>query len=127
MSMFQATPANWLRWAVLYLVVGVTLGNYMGMTSDFSLGGVHAHLNLLGWVSMALAGLIYRAWPAAGQTVLARAHFWIHLAFLPVMMVALGYYLRGVTAVEPMLGLAALAVGIGWLLFAVNLFRTVRD
>jgi len=28
----------------------------------------HAHMNLLGWVSMALFGLIYQAFPAAGQT-----------------------------------------------------------
>lgn len=127
MSMFQATPANWLRWAVLYLIVGVTLGNYMGKTGDFSLGGVHAHLNLLGWVSMALAGLIYRAWPAAGTTRLARAHWWLQLSMLPVMMVSLGLFLRGDAGVMPVLGLASILMGLGWLAFAINLFRTVRD
>ena len=37
----------------------------------------HAHLNLVGWVSMALYALVYRQWPAAGQNRLALIHFWV--------------------------------------------------
>jgi hypothetical protein len=39
---------------------GMSLGIWMGMHEDFVLMPVHAHLNLLGWVSMALYGLYYR-------------------------------------------------------------------
>ena len=36
------------------------LGIAMAMRQDFTLAPAHAHLNLLGWVSMALYGLYYR-------------------------------------------------------------------
>ena len=39
---------------------GMSLGIVMGATHDFTLAPVHAHLNLLGWVSMMLYGLYYR-------------------------------------------------------------------
>ncbi len=39
---------------------GMSLGIAMAIRQDFSLMPAHAHLNLLGWVSMALYGLWYR-------------------------------------------------------------------
>lgn len=39
---------------------GMNLGLYMGIEGDFTLVPVHAHLNLLGWVTMALYGLYHR-------------------------------------------------------------------
>lgn len=62
--------------AAACLVAGVTMGIVMGITHDFSLAPVHAHLNLLGWVSLAVMGLAYRAWPAlAARKNLALAQF----------------------------------------------------
>ena len=39
----------------------------------------------LGWTTMALAGLVYAVFPQAAQSRLARIHFWMHNAALPVM------------------------------------------
>ena len=39
---------------------GMGLGIFMATSQDFTLMPAHAHLNLLGWVSMALYGLYYR-------------------------------------------------------------------
>lgn len=47
----------WLRLAAVYFAVGVILGVLMGASGDHSLFPLHAHINLLGWVSMALIGL----------------------------------------------------------------------
>lgn len=58
-------------WAFCFLVgacagiAGMALGIGMGLSQDFSLTPVHAHVNLLGWVSMMLYGLYYRGSPAA--------------------------------------------------------------
>lgn len=52
--------------AAVYFVIAIILGIIMGIRHDFSLTSVHAHLNLLGWVSMALFGTIYHLYPAAG-------------------------------------------------------------
>jgi cbb3-type cytochrome oxidase subunit 1 len=113
---------KFLRLAVVYFLMGVVMGLVMAAKHDYTLMPVHAHLNLLGWVSMALFGLWYRSAPAAGETRLARVHFWLHNAGLPIQMVTLGLFLMGQTAVEPVLVMASLAVGVGVLCFAVNLW-----
>jgi hypothetical protein len=46
-----------LRVAVVFAITGMALGIYMGAAQDFALSPVHAHINLVGWVSMFLAGL----------------------------------------------------------------------
>jgi hypothetical protein len=61
--------------AGLCLMVGVYLGMWMGVNKDFTLAPVHAHLNLLGWASLALFGLTYSAYPEIGRTRLAVCHF----------------------------------------------------
>ena len=116
---------RFLRIAAVYFVVAVALGLYMGMTEQFTQVPVHAHLNLLGWVSMALFGLIYHAWPAAGETKLARWHFWIHNLSVPVFMAVLFMMLSGNAALGPAVGLIATVTLIGIVLFAVNLWRTI--
>jgi hypothetical protein len=42
-------------------VVGVSLGIVIGLRQDFVLAPAHAHLNLLGWVTVSLYGLYHRA------------------------------------------------------------------
>jgi len=46
--------------AGLSALTGMGLGISMGISQDFTLSPAHAHLNLLGWVSMALFGLYHR-------------------------------------------------------------------
>ena len=53
--------------APLYVLVGMGFGIFMGATMDFSLAPAHAHLNLIGWVTMALYGTFYALAPAAPQ------------------------------------------------------------
>ncbi|QFU16032.1 hypothetical protein [Microvirga thermotolerans] len=60
--------------SVLCLTTGLVLGMNMGAAHDFQLAPVHAHLNLLGWTSLALFGLIYRSYPALQASWLAKAH-----------------------------------------------------
>ncbi len=57
------------------MICGVALGIGMGIAHDFHLAPVHAHLNLLGWASLALFGLVYRAYPAMARGVLPKLHF----------------------------------------------------
>ncbi|GAN00214.1 hypothetical protein U91I_03879 [alpha proteobacterium U9-1i] len=62
-----------LTLAAAFMVVGVGLGMHMGMSQDFSLSPVHAHINLIGWASLALYGLTYRAYPQLQRGWLAMA------------------------------------------------------
>jgi hypothetical protein len=62
-----AIDALFLRLAALYAVLGMSLGIWMGISGDHGQYPTHAHINLLGWVSFALYGLIYRNVPAAAS------------------------------------------------------------
>lgn len=60
--------------AAICLVLGVSMGVFMGVTHDFTLAPVHAHMNLLGWASLALFGLAYRSYPQLGASWTATLH-----------------------------------------------------
>ena len=123
---FAPTATTWLKLSIIYLIVGVTLGIVMGATQTFTLRPVHAHLNLLGWTTVALAGLIYAVFPAAGASRLARVHFWLHNAAVPVMMSALSAVLLGHQQAIPFLVAAEFAAAAGILVFAANIFSNVK-
>ncbi len=42
-------------------LIGMVAGIVMGLLQDFTIAPAHAHLNLLGWVTMALYGLYHRS------------------------------------------------------------------
>ena len=114
--------AAWFRLAAVYFALGVGLGIVMGATRDHSLHAVHAHLNLLGWASMALFGLVAALFPDTARGRAADWHFRLYNAGLPVMLAALAARLRGVEAAEPVVGVASLVVGAAVLLFVVSVF-----
>ena len=47
--------------AALMALTGMAMGIYMGTMQDFTLAPAHAHLNLVGWVTMAIYGLYHRS------------------------------------------------------------------
>ncbi len=100
--------------AAACLVAGTTMGIVMGITHDFALAPVHAHLNLLGWASLALMGLTYRAWPElAERRTLALAQ--LALSAPSAMLMPAGIFLA---MQGGGIGLAV-AASITWLLGAV--------
>ncbi|SCK05888.1 hypothetical protein [Vogesella sp. LIG4] len=117
----------WLRLAALYFLLGVALGIHMGASGDHALFPVHAHLNLLGWVSMTLFGLLFRHYPRLGSSRLAWPQFWLYNLGLPVMLFAVAAIYMGHHQFEPLAGVGSLLVGLAVLLFAINLFRHARD
>jgi hypothetical protein len=122
----RAVSLVWLRPAVVYFVLGVALGIGMGISGDHALYGVHAHLNLLGWTSLALMGLIYGAWPKLGNNRLAKTHFWLHNIGLPVMMIGLAGKFTDHPGLEPGLYVGAMVVALSVLLFAINVLSGMR-
>jgi hypothetical protein len=112
-----------LRIAVIYWVIAVIWGVYMGSREDFTDIPVHAHLNLLGWVSLALCGLIYAVLPQLAETRLARAHFWLHNLGLPPLMLGVWLIVHGHTETGgPIAGISSVAVALGIAAFAGNVW-----
>jgi len=123
----RAASMVWIKLAVLYLVVGVSIGIAMGASKNFTLRPVHAHVNLLGWTTLALSGIIYSLFPQAGASKLARVHFWLLNLSLPVMMGALAFILlTGDMVVIPALIAAEIAAAASILVFTANIFINLR-
>jgi len=114
---------RWVLVALVYFVVAVSLGVIMAATHDHRLKGVHVHLNLLGWVSMALTAFVYRLFPAAANAYGARVHFWLYNTALPVMAVSLGAFLLGEQRFEPWLAASSVAMLMAIVTFVVTVFR----
>lgn len=112
--------------AVVYLVVGATLGLVMGIRQQFALAPVHAHLVLLGWATLALAGTIYHFYPAAAATRLARVHFWMHNLGLPAFMGGLALVLTGDGWAMPLTVTGAVTTLAGLFVFAANVLVNAK-
>jgi len=117
----------WIKAAVIYFIMGVGLGIYMGASGNHLLVPVHAHFNLLGWASLAVIGLVYQQFPVAGSHRLASVQFWLHNAGLIAAMVLLVGFLHGNSSLDPLLGVASMVIGASVILFAVNVFQNIRE
>ncbi|KIL49642.1 cytochrome-c oxidase [Jeotgalibacillus soli] len=117
---------RFLKVAAVYFTIGVLMGLVMGIMQDFRLTSVHAHINLLGWVSMALFGLVYHFYPRAGNTKLAKTQFWLHNIGVPVMQGGLAVeIITGNMALMPVVIGGSLLVILGVILFMFNVFAHV--
>ncbi len=116
----------WLKLSIVYLIVGICIGIAMGASHDFTLRPVHAHMNLLGWTTLALAGLIYSIYPQAAASRLAKVHFWLYNLALPPMMIALALLMTGDQAAVPVLAGAQVVLAAAVLAFAANLFMNLK-
>ncbi len=110
------------RAAVIAVVVGMAWGIQMAMTKDHSAMPAHAHLNLLGWVSLFLFGIYYRLHPALDRARTALVQVWAWIAGTVVMTVGIALLHTGNAAGEPFAAggsVAALAAMLlfGWLLY----------
>lgn len=115
--------SRFLRHSIIYALLGISLGIYMAASRDISQIPTHAHLNLLGFVAMAIYGFFYRAWPAAENDRLAPVHFWVANLGLVGLIIAVGLIHAGFEWADPIAALFSLIVMIGMILFAVILFR----
>jgi cbb3-type cytochrome oxidase subunit 1 len=82
--------------AALCAAVGMAWGIQMAATHDHLLSPAHAHLNLVGWVTMGLFGLYYRLTPAAAGR-LAWVHFALAVAGVLLMVPGIALAILGQT------------------------------
>jgi hypothetical protein len=107
--------------AVLCVTGGMIWGLQMAASGDHSMVGAHAHLNLVGWATMALFGFYYRLTPRAAQGLLARVH--AAVAILGVIIMVPGIAIA-TTGGSPGLAIAgSLLTLASMLIFLVTLVR----
>ncbi len=129
-------------------LIGIVLGIVMGIRQDFVLMPAHAHLNLLGFVTMFLSALYYRVVPEAAANLLGFVTMFLSALYYRVVPEAAASGLARYQAIvsvagavvfpigiacvlvgghdrfEPVVVAGALTVLLGMALFAVIVFRT---
>lgn len=111
------------RAAVALVVVGMTWGIIMAASGDHSTMPAHAHLNLLGWVSLFLMGIFYHLHPRIDATRLARTQVMVWIAAVIVQAIGVGLVHAGREIGDPIAAVSSIAVLGDMLLFGYIVFR----
>jgi cbb3-type cytochrome oxidase subunit 1 len=98
----------------------------MGISHDFLLRPVHAHVNLLGFAVLAIAAFVFYAFPDLARTRLATAWFWLYNIAMPVGLGALALTLNGQMWAEPGLIVGQLLIWASGCLFAIMVLWNLR-
>jgi len=107
--------------ATIYVAIGMIWGIVMSATGDHMLAPAHAHLNLIGWVTMALFGVYYHLVPTAGSTMLARIHFGVATAGL--LLIVPGIVMAVQQSGELLAKLGSFLTVASMLIFVFTVFR----
>lgn len=113
-------PAIFIAAGLLCLLIGEGFGIWMAQSEErFPLHPAHAHLNLAGWVTLALYGLIHRAFPALATAKLASLQ--CVLAILGAVLMPPGILIAITSGGQNItLGIVgSLGVTLGTVLFAI--------
>ena len=113
--------------ASLYALAGMAFGIHMASSQDHSLASAHAHLNLIGWVTLGMSGLYYHNVPQAAEGRLAGLHF--AMASLGLWMIVPGIVLalKGVTEGLAIAGSLVTILAMGLFVFIVFTGRAERS
>ncbi len=109
--------------AVLFVLIGMAWGLQMAISENHSAFPAHAHLNLLGWVSLFLFGIFYHLHPSLDASRAARVQVWIWIAGTAVMALGVGLVHTGHAAAEPIAAIGSFIVLAGMLIFGWLVFR----
>jgi hypothetical protein len=117
----KSLPAWFFATAALFALCGMVWGIQMSASHDHTLSPAHGHLNLIGFVAMAVFGTYYALTPRAAETRLAVLHFGLVTATVLILTpgIVLAITGRGETLAQIGSVLAVLSMA----LFAFTVFR----
>ncbi|MFQ5737332.1 MAG: cbb3-type cytochrome c oxidase subunit I [Thermodesulfobacteriota bacterium] len=119
-----------IRCAIVYFLVAILLGIYMSTAGAvYPWMPIHAHFNLLGWMSMMIYGVAYHILPRfSGRQLfsdkLAYGQLW--LANIGLIGMAVGWGVRGSTGSSSVLFIFSLVEALSIVFFAVNMLKTIK-
>ncbi len=82
-------PNAFFMMAAFYIVIGTSWGLYMSVTHDFATAPAHAHLNLLGFVSLSIMGAFYATLGKNTPRWLVKTNFFLNSIGVAVMITGL--------------------------------------
>ncbi len=123
--------AKWIKISVIYFLIGVGFGIYMHATFQLAWGATHAHINVVGWLTTAVIGVIYSVYPKAGNSGLGVAQFWLYNIGLPILLV-------GMLIIQPAIGasiflihltvyVGGISLALSIILFIINAYKNIHE
>jgi hypothetical protein len=127
--MLPRVSLAFFMFAALCGVTGMGWGIYMGIAQDHSSFPAHAHLNLLGWVTMSLMGGFYALAKERISGPMPWVNLWLSAAGVALMIPSLTAKIAGVHErwVELGIALGAFANFFGMLWFAGTVAVVLLD
>lgn len=122
--------ALWVKISGIYFILGIGVGMFMSASLQLQWAAGHAHVNLVGWVSMGIFGAIYSIYPEAGNNTLGKWHFWLYQLGAPILLISmfliqmLDVFSLGFVHILTFLGGAMVSLGV--ILFIINCFINVQ-
>lgn len=117
-------PTLFFATAALFALIGMAWGIQMSAAQDHSLSPAHGHLNLIGFVSMAVFGGYYALNPLAAESKLAVIHYALTLASVIVLIPGIVMALTG--AGEALAKGGSVLALLAMALFLVTVLRHAR-
>lgn len=113
----------------LFVLIGMLGGMWMGANEDFRLMPVHAHLNLVGWVTMALYGGFYALTAKTYSKRLAWTNYALSTIGVVIMIPMLAVFLlTHNTGLVPFMSAGEGITGMSLIVFLISAFRELlRD
>jgi hypothetical protein len=111
------------RLAVVFVIAGMAMGIGMAATQNHAIMPAHAHLNLLGWVSLFLFGIYYERRPVLNTRRVAMIQVLLWSAGTVILTLAVAAIHLGYTAADPVAALSSFIVLIAMLMFGYFVFH----
>jgi hypothetical protein len=111
------------RAAVIFVISGMIWGIIMAISIDHSTLAAHAHLNLLGWVSLFLFGIYYRLHPSLEGDKRASAQIWVWIVGTIILSIGVALVHTGRAIGDPIAAVGSIIVFLDMLLFGWLVFR----
>lgn len=115
---------NFVLVGALAVTIGMGWGLHMAATHDHTFSGAHAHLNLVGFVTMTIYGFYYHMVPAAAAKGLAKIHFVVALVGVAIMIPGIAMAIKADMAMgagEEVSGLSTALAPIGSIIVFVGM------
>lgn len=106
---------------VLCVLAGMVWGAWMGAHQDFTMMPAHAHLNLLGFVTLSIMGTFYALAGDRASVRLAWVNFVLSAGSVVVMIPMLAKVLAGDTALGPKMAVPEGVAILGMLCFLASI------
>jgi hypothetical protein len=114
------------RAAVLFVIAGMGWGLQMAISGNHAAFPAHAHLNLLGWVSLFLFGFFYHLHPVIDRSRAALVQVWVWIAGTAIQAIGVGMVHTGNPGGEPYAKAGSVMVLASMLLFTWLVYRRER-